>query len=73
MNEPKTKTWIFGVAAGLLITMGVVAALDSYVTGIQAFAERPVVELERVTVTADRRQESSATLADTQAKQPASL
>jgi len=72
MNEPKTKTWIFGVAAGLLMTMGVIAALDSYVTGIQTFAARPALELERVTVTADRPQATAPTLADTQSK-PASL
>jgi hypothetical protein len=70
MNE--TKTWIFGVAAGLLMTMGLITALNSYVTRIQTFAERPVVHFEPVTVTADRPRAPS-TLADTKSKQPASL
>ena len=69
MNE--IKTWIFGVAAGLLMTMGLIAALNSYVTSIQTVAAQPVVQFEPVTVTADRPQAPS-TLADTDSK-PASL
>ena len=69
----ETKTWILGIAAGLVMTMGLIAALDSYMTRVQSIADRPVVEMEPVTVTADRPQEqSSPTLADTQSK-PASL
>lgn len=72
MNE--TKTWILGVVAGLLMTMGLIAALDAYVTSIQtAAAERPVVQFEPVTVTADRAQGQSTTVANTRQKQPASL
>ena len=69
----ETKTWILGVVAGLVMTMGLIAALDSYMTRVQSIADRPVVELEPVTVTADRPQEQSPTLADTQSKKPASL
>jgi hypothetical protein len=68
----ETKTWILGVAAGLVMTMGLIAALDSYMTRVQSIADRPVVEMEPVTVTADRPQEQAPTLADTQSK-PASL
>ena len=67
----ETKTWIFGVAAGLMMTMVLIAALDSYVTRIQTVAAQPVVHFEPVTVTADRPQ-SPSTLADTESK-PASL
>ena len=68
----ETKTWILGVAAGLAMTMGLIAALDSYMTQVQSIADRPVVELEPVTVTVDRPAQQSSTLADTQSK-PASL
>jgi hypothetical protein len=68
----ETKTWILGVAGGLVMTMGLIAALDSYMTRVQSIADRPVVELAPVTVTADRPQQQSSTLADTQSK-PASL
>jgi hypothetical protein len=68
----ETKTWILGAAAGLVMTMGLIAALDSYMTRIQSVADHPVVQLEAVTVTADRPQHQSSTLADSQSK-PASL
>lgn len=70
MNE--TKTWILGIAFGLLMTMGLIAALDAYVTQIHASAPRDVVRLETVTVTAEQPKAQSA-LAETQAKKPASL
>ncbi len=54
------------------MTMGLIVALDSYMTRVQSIADRPVVEIEPVTVTADRPQQQSSTLADTQSK-PASL
>ena len=71
MNE--TKTWILGIAAGLLMTIGLIAALNSYVTSIQTSAPRTVLQLEPVTVTAVRPQAQPAPLAETQAKKPASL
>jgi hypothetical protein len=71
MNE--SKTWILGVAAGLVMTMALIAALNSYVTRIQTTAARPVVQLEPVTVSGERVQDPTTTLADTHAKQPASL
>jgi len=71
MNE--TRTWILGIAAGLLMTMGLIAALNSYVTQIQTSAPREVLRLEQVTVTADRPAQQTGTLAETQAKKPASL
>lgn len=70
MNE--TKTWILGIAGGLLMTMGLIAALDSYVTQIQTSAPREVVRLETVTVTAEQPKAQPA-FAETQAKKPASL
>ena len=71
MNE--TRTWILGIAAGLLMTMGLIAALNSYVTQIQTSAPREVLRLEPVTVTADRPAQQTGTLAETQARKPASL
>ena len=69
----QTKTWILGVAAGLLMTMALIAALDSYLTQIQAGTPRVVLQLEPVTVTAQRPAPEPNALAATQAKRPASL
>jgi hypothetical protein len=69
----QTKIWIFGIAAGLLMTMGLIAALDSYLTQIQTGAPREVLQLEPVTVTAERPAPQPDALAVTQAKRPASL
>jgi hypothetical protein len=70
MNE--TKTWILGIALGLLTTMGLIAALNAYVTEIQTSAPREVLRLETVTVTAEQPKAQPA-LAETHAKKPASL
>lgn len=70
MNE--TKTWILGIAFGLLMTMGLIVALNAYVTQIQTSAPREVVRLESVTVTAEQPKAQPA-LAETQGKKPASL
>jgi len=67
-----TKTWIFGIAAGLLTTLALIAALDSYMTQIQASVPREVLQLEPVVVTAQRPVQPAA-LAATQGKKPASL
>jgi hypothetical protein len=69
----QTKIWIFGVAAGLLMTLGLIAALDAYVRQVQRSAPREVLELERVTVTADAPAPAAAALAATQTKRPARL
>jgi len=69
----ETKTWILGIAAALLMTMGLIAALNSYVTSIQTSAPRTVLQLEPVTVTAERPHAQPAPLAETHAKKPASL
>ena len=71
MNE--TKTRILGIAAGLLMTMALIAALDSYMTSIQAAAPREVVRMETVTVTANRPAAATDALAATHAGKPASL
>jgi hypothetical protein len=71
MNE--IKTWILGVAAGLVMTMGIIAALNSYVTQIQTSAPRAVLQLEPVIITAERPQAQPASLVETPAKRPASL
>ena len=71
MNE--IKTVILGVAAGLLMTMGLIVALDGYVTQIHTSAPRAVIQLDPVTVTAERPAPQPAALASTQAKKPASL
>lgn len=69
----ENKTWIFGIVAGLLMTMGLIAALDSYVTGIQTSAPRATVQFEPVTVTAERPAAAPGKFAETQARKPASL
>jgi len=68
-----TKTWIFGIAAGLLMTLALIAALDSYMTQIQASVPREVLQLEPVVVTGARPAVQPAALAATQGKKPASL
>ena len=55
------------------MTIGLIAALNSYVTQIQTSAPREVLRLEQVTVTAHRPAQQTGTLAETQAKKPASL
>jgi hypothetical protein len=67
----ETKTWVLGVAAGLPMTLGLIAALDSYVRHVQTSAPREVIRLETVTVTAERPVPQPA-LASTPAK-PASM
>jgi hypothetical protein len=68
----ETKTSILGAAGAVLMTMGLIAALNAYVTSVQTSAPRVVLELEPVTVTAERPVEQPA-LAETQDKKPASL
>jgi hypothetical protein len=70
MNE--TKSWILGAAGALLMTLGLFAALNAYVTSVQTSAPRVVIEFEPVTVTAERLREQPA-LAETRDKKPASL
>lgn len=69
----KTKTWILGVAGGLLMTMATIAALDAYVTKVQRSAPRIVVEMERVTVTADPVDSRTKALAGNEARKAAAL
>jgi hypothetical protein len=69
----ETKIRILGVAGGLLMTMALIAALDAYVTRIHATAPRAVVELERVTVTAERPAAQNKALAETEARKAKAL
>lgn len=50
------KVLIFGIAAALLASMALIAALDSYVTRIHTQAPREVFRMEAVTVTAQQPQ-----------------
>jgi hypothetical protein len=67
MNERNTPTWIFGIAAGALVTMGLIAALDGYVKQIHASATRvpAVVRMEPVTITAPRPAAQAAAAGET--------
>jgi hypothetical protein len=69
----ETKTWILGVAGGLLMTMALIAALDAYVTRIQSNAPRTVIEMERVTVTAEPVDQRTKALAETEARKATAL
>ena len=68
----QTHTWIFGVAAGLLMTMALIGGLNAYVTRIQTSAPTTVQQLEPVTVTGEREAQP-ASFAETHDKKPASL
>jgi hypothetical protein len=69
----QTKTWILGVVGGLLMTMALIAVLDAYVTRIQSSAPRTVVEMERVTITADPVDKRTKALAETEARKATAL
>jgi hypothetical protein len=66
------RTWIFGATASLLTTLALMAALDSYLTQIQASAPHEVITFEPVIVTPAAPAQASAQ-AETQAKRPAAL
>lgn len=69
----ETKTWILGVVGGLLMTMALIAALDAYVMRIHNAAPRTVVEMERVTVTAEPVDTRTEALAETEARKAKAL
>jgi len=68
-----TKIWILGIAAGVGMTMAIIAAMNAYVTQVHTSAPRTVLHLEPVTVTGDRKPSQPASFAETHEKAPASL